>query len=323
MRLDTSLKHVEPQYVRGGIDLDLKLGSSDAAVGGVVPSRVSIPAAADTATAQFKPSAVGKTSVTVEAPPGLHTPVSHHALLATVRTPGIAVADDVVIGENLQVAAALSLGEPAPETGVKVTLTSSDPTKLLLSSSATQIGKAAIEVQLPAGAVTTTYFVQALSRSGTVTHSASAAGYLTRTGTFSLAPSGVILSLEKYGPPDEAELFRPATAGSHRNRFIALLSETRPTPLVVYTAYLDPASRRSADITVQALRAGLSLTVDLKNTNPNVGTVESKAVIKGGTDRGMAEFKPVRVGESVISVVTPQGFTDHSNVTELLAIVQN
>jgi len=323
VRLDSALKPVEPQYVRGGISAEVEITSSDPATGSVTPSRVTFGSTTDAGVVQFKPARTGKTSLSMKASPGFQVPAALNTVLATVRTPGMFVADDVVIGENLQLAAALSLGEPAPEGGVEVLLKSSDPQKLLLSASPTEIGKPSIAVRIPQGAVSATYHLQALTRSGNVTHTAEAPGYLKRTGMLTLVPSGVILSLEHHGPPDEAELFRPDTAGSHRNNFVALLSEKSPTPLIVYTAWLDPVTRRSADVTVQPLRAGMSVTVDLHNANPKVATIESKAVIKGGSDRGLAAFHPISIGETVISVVTPEGFTKPSNATELLGIVRN
>lgn len=322
VRLDQTLHPVEPQFVRGGYSLDFSVLSSDPKVGAVIDSKTILPAVTESVVVQFKPAAVGKTSLTVQAPPEFRVPAALNAVEAIVRTPGIAVVDDMTIGENLQLAAAVSLGEPAPHTGVKITLTSSDPQRLLIATDPKEVGKPSIEIQMPAGAVTAPYYLQALDRSGILTHTAKAEGYTARTGTLGLAPSGVILTPEKHGPPDEAEVFRPESAGSHRNHFIALLSEPQQRSLTVYTAYLDPKTRRSADITVQPLRGGLSLSVDLNNTNPAVATVEPKAVIQGGHDRGVVAFIPAAVGETVISVVTPKGFTAPSNATEILAIVQ-
>lgn len=321
-RLDPSLNFVEQQYLRGGLSLDVKVTSSDARVGGVAASPVSMGAAGDTAITQFKPAAAGKTTLAVVQPSGFRTPNKLNSLVATVRTPGIAAANEMTIGQNLQLAAAVSLGEPAPNEGIAITLTSSDPAKLLLSTAATEPGKASIKVNIPGGGVSANYYLQALGDRGTVTHTASAPGYLTRTGTLSLAPSGVIISLPTHGPPDEAEVFRPESAGGHQNLFVALLSERKPTPLIVYTAFVDPVTHRAADITVEQLRAGLTLEVELKNTDPTVGIVDSRVTIHGGSDRAVMPFTPVKAGKTVISVSTPEGYTKPSNATELLAIVR-
>jgi hypothetical protein len=323
VRLNESLQKAEPQFIRGGLTVELPVESSDRKAGALDPSTLTIPAASDTAVAVFKAAGVGKTLLTLKPPAGFRVPAALHSIAATVKVPGMAVADDVVVGENLQLAVAFSLGEPAPAGGITARLASADPKRLLLSNSPTEPGKAQIDIAIPGGAVTATYYLQALTRSGSVTHEAVAPGYTPRAGTVSFAPSGVILSLEKHGPPDEAELFRPETAGSHRNMFVALLSDPTPHPLIVYTAYLDPKSRRSADITVQQLRAGLSLNVGLKTTNPAIAAMDPKTVVKGGSDHALIDFKPLVKGETIVTVETPDGFTTPSNSTELHVIVRD
>jgi hypothetical protein len=322
VRLDASLNFVEQQYVRGGLPLDVKVQTSDPRVGVVTTSPVRFGVAGDTAITQFKPVAAGKTTLSVVQPPGFRAAARLNSVIATVRTPGIAISNEMTVGQNLQLPVALSLGEPAPEGGLAVTLTSSDPKKLLLSAAATEVGKASITINVPPGGVSAPYYLQALDCSGVVKHTASADGYASRTGSITLAPSGVIISLPAHGPPDEAEVFRPDSAGGHQNMFVALLSEHKPTDLVVYTAFLDPATKRAADITVEQLRAGLTLSVDLKNSAPAVGTVPSRVTINGGSERTLTQFTPLSAGKTVISVGTPQGFVTPSNSTELLAIVR-
>jgi hypothetical protein len=322
MRLDDALQCVEPQYVRGGVSLDVHLKSSDAKAGSPDPAIVKIPAVTDTAIVQFKPAGIGKATISLAASPSLKVPATQNAVFATVKQAGMAVADDLILGQHLQLPVALSLGEPAPEGGVTVTLTSADPKNLILSTDPNEVGKESLEIRIPAGTVTVPYYLQALGRSGAVSHTATASGYSSRTGTITLAPSGVILSLDKHGPPDRAEIARPETAGGKRTAFVSLLSDPSPSKLIVYTAYLDPATRRCADITVQPLRAGLSVELDLTNSDPAIGTADRKVVIKGGSDHGLASFKPIKGGETVISVSTPPGFLTPSNFIELLAIVR-
>ena len=131
----------------------------------------------------------------------------------------------------------------------------------------------------------------------------------------------MILSIETHGPPDEAELFRPESAGGPQNGFHAHLHEKKETKLIVYSAYLDPVSKRSADITVQQLRGGLTLPIELENSLPVVGTVDSKVTLHGGTSHQTMMFKPASEGKTIIKIGTPDGFTRPSNFTELLAIV--
>ena len=126
-----------------------------------------------------------------------------------------------------------------------------------------------------------------------------------------------------YGPPDEAELFRKTGEGARG--FISHLSKGKDikVPLSVWTAQLDPITLRSADITVQPLRAGMSITVNVESSNPASGKVKSPVVIKGGTEIGHSEFVPLTKGTTFITAITPSGFTKSTNSTTVEAIVKD
>jgi hypothetical protein len=122
------------------------------------------------------------------------------------------------------------------------------------------------------------------------------------------------------GAPDEAELFRKEAA-EEPHGFVARLSQ-RMMPMTVYTAQLHPLHHRAADITVQPLRAGLSLEVTLKSSNPAVGTIGSPVTIRAGSEKGQTLFTALSPGSTVISVATPDGFTTSGNATSMIVIVQ-
>ena len=322
LRLDASGTPVERQLVRGGISVEVALTTSERSVGSLNTAKVSIPAANNTASCEFRPRGLGQTVLAVVQPAGFRTPASRSSLAVTVRAPGLAILDDMTIGQHLQMGGVLNLGEPAPEAGLDVNLKSGDPTKLLLAPGPADAGQPSITIKIPPGGRSATYYVQALGNSGTVTHTAAASGYLDRAGTLTLAPSGVIIMPATNGPPDEAELLRPESAGGHPTLMMASLSDQRQPLLTLYTAFMNPVSRRCADITVQQLRAGMEIYVDLQSTNPGVGRVDRRVVIKGGAERTAAVFTPVSVGETKISVSAPSGFALRSNATEILAVVK-
>ena len=228
--------------------------------------------------------------------------------------------DGVTVGQNLQVEATVSLGEPAPSGGLEVLLSSARPDQLLLSRSATQVGSGSIRIPISAGSTRATYYLQAIENFGTVATTVSAPGYTTRTGTITLAPSGVVIG-GPPGPPDEAELLRPEAAGAPRG-FLARLSVGSPVPVLVYTVQLDPVSRRSADITVQPLRAGVSLTASLRNSNPAIGALDAASLtIEAGAHTAFTHFTPLSEGSTLVSVDTPAGFETSANATGLTVIV--
>jgi hypothetical protein len=309
-----------PQSVAGGSNVNVKIFSSDESVGTIGAREMTIISGSGHATTEFQPATPGNTRLTVSVPPGFTAPSQFGAVAAIVKKPGISVTDGVAIGENLQIGANVSLGATAHEGGVRVTLTSDNPKQLLLSLTATAQGSSSITITIPEGRNSGSYYLHALGSSGTVTYSATAPGYVSRTGTISLAPSGLVV----VGPLTlpEGQLIRSDAAGGAREHgFVTSLREAAPTPLSVYMVQLDPASHRSADISVQALRPGISVTVDLKSANSSVGTVGSPITIAPGSDHGVTKFTPLATGSTVISVVTPAGFVESSNDTTLRAIV--
>ena len=192
-------------------------------------------------------------------------------------------------------------------------MTSDDPSRLLLSASATVPGSKSITITVPAGASNAQYYLQSLSDSGSVSYAASAPKYHSATGTISLTPSGVLLT-GPAGAPDEAEVLRPE-APEFPHGFFGNLAAGKTTGIVVYTAYLVPKTHRGADITIQPLRAGISLKVNLQNSNPAVGIIPDSVTIMGGSDQAEAKFTALSVGSTVLSVDTPAGYTTPRNST--------
>jgi hypothetical protein len=318
--LDTGLKFVEQQLVAGGVTVTVDLKSSNPAAGRIAASALTISGGSSSATTEFVPAGAGETTLSVNTPSGFSTPAEFATVTAIVNTPGIAVSDQLAIGQDLQVGGLVSLGEAAREGGVEVTLTSADPKRLLLSTSATEIGSKSITVKIPAGGSSSPYILQALTGSGTVTYTASAPGYRSRTGTVGLTPSGVVIAPKEYGPPDEAELHRKEDKEVPRG-FVASVSQGGAIPLVVWTVQLDPTTLRGADVTVQPLRAGRSVTVEVKCENPSVGKVVSPVTIAAASEHAVTDFTPTAEGSTIVTAVIPKGFTRPSNSTSVPAIV--
>lgn len=308
---------VAPQLVAGGYSLAVEVATSDANIGRVIASPVTIPGGSASATAQFQAVSSGTTTLNTTVPEGFTLARQYGSLTATVITPGIGLFD-VSIGRDLQAGASLTLGEPAPDGGLEMQLKSNDPSKLLLSATANSPGSPSIMIKVPPKGSSGSFFLQSLSDEGTATYMATAPGYQSRTGTVTLAPSGLVIGI---GPPDEAELFRKEAA-DEAHGFLATLSSHNTLPIGVYLVQLDPKTHRGADITVQALRPGLSVTVDLKSSDSTVGSIASPVTITGGSSKAVAPFSPLHEGETMVSVVTPEGFTPAYNSTLLKAIVK-
>jgi F0F1-type ATP synthase membrane subunit c/vacuolar-type H+-ATPase subunit K len=309
--LDSSLNYVGQQSVAGGRKVEVKLNSSNPGVGRITESPVTIEAGYNTATTQFQPVAPGTTTLALVMPDGFTTPIQGTTMNATVRMPGIGLADEPTVGENLESAVSFSLGEVAPEGGLEVTLVSSDPSKILLSKSATEVGSGTLKLIVPAGGSNGSLYLQALAKSGTVSYTVSAPGYTSRTGVAHLAASGVVVAGMSF----------PETGGPADPGFLTSLSSGSDMPLYICTAFLDPVSNRAADVRVQPVRAGYSVTAQLTSSDPKIGTVAPSVTLPGGQAIVITPFKALSVGTAVVSIDIPAGFNKPANATFITAKV--
>jgi hypothetical protein len=320
VRLNSSQENPVEQLLAVAPSVDIPIVSSNPKAGKASLPQVTMKAATSTATLDFIPAGEGETTLSAEVPAGFHKPPQGDGIIATVRLPGLAVSDQILIGQNLQVAGVLSLGAAAPDGGVTVTLTSRSPQSLLLSDSATRVGSASLALTIAKGAASATYYLQATAGSGTAEYVASAKGFRERSATIGFAPSGIVLTPAEHGPPDEAQVLR-SKPGDGTHVVSAGLKRGSRTPLVAWTVQLDPVTHRSADITVQPLRAGMTVNVPVRNSSPKVGRVPAALRIAGGSEHATASFEALHEGSTTISVETPGGFTESANSTSVVAIV--
>ena len=202
---------VEQQLVAA--DLRLDVSNSNPAVGRLADSQVIIPAGDNAFNTLFHPSAEGETTFSVKPPSGFSVPGGDWATItAMVKKPGMYITDDVFIGQNLEVDGAVALGELAPAAGVTVTITSSDPSRLLLSNSVSEVGSATIQVKVAGDQINAVYYLQALAGSGEVEYTVTAPGFRSRTSVVKFAPSGITLTPAAQGPPDEGRVLKKATS---------------------------------------------------------------------------------------------------------------
>ena len=141
----------------------------------------------------FRSEEGGTTSISLSVPAGFSTPSHLHnhgdRNRATINL------GNVTVGHNLQTTLSGSLGAPAPAGNRQVTMTSQDPTKVLLATSATALGAASVALDVGAGtAGMPAFYVQALAGAGTVQLETTASGYATDTSLVTLTPSGFSFS---------------------------------------------------------------------------------------------------------------------------------
>ena len=281
--------------LRGGLTVSVPVTVVDVTgtnVGSITVSPVVFNGGDNFKDTAFDPLSAGTAQISVGVPAGFSTPLaSQRQITATVTAPALTIGNQT-IGKDLQVQPSLSLGAPAPAGGLMVTLTSSDPSKVLLSTSATAAGSASITVTIPAGqSSNNTFFIQSLSDTGTATVTASATGYATSVSTMTMAASG----------------FYNSSPGG--NFTTTTFSTNTLFRVAVGAASMPPAPSRPA----QELRGGLTVSVPVTVvdvTGTNVGSITvSPVVFNGGDNFKDTAFDPLSAGTAQISVGVPAGFS--------------
>jgi hypothetical protein len=253
--------------------------------------------------------------VSVTQPAGYNVPTSGTQLTASVTNPQVTLlgSGGTTIGSNLQVSASGQLNIPAPAGGLPVTITSSDPTKVLLANNPTDPGSSNITVTVPAGSGVNsigfpTYYVQALgATSGSVTLTATAPGFMGSTLTLNLAPSGFVLSGNGQGVGQPVGVF---------------LSLGQTVGFTAIAAVLDPATL-APTATFQAVRGGSSATVFLTSSGAQ-GTLTGSPITvpAGSSSAGGAVFTPQAQGTATVTITSPvAGFSSPSSGTSVSVLV--
>jgi hypothetical protein len=218
-----------------------------------------------------------------------------------VTTPPPILIDDANVGKNLQVTWGGYLGADAPAGNLQLTITSADPSRVLLSTNAATVGSASITLQVNAGSRNIpTFYIQALAGSGTVQIIASAPGYATDTSTITLKPSGF------YIPRGD---FTTNTFAANSDLYIQVACLDSNLNVVTYQYQ-------------EAVRGGLTVNVPVTSSNTTVGTITTSPVVfTGGAGYATTQFDPQTAGTTVISVEPPTGFNTPSNQRQITATV--
>jgi putative flippase GtrA len=299
-RLDAPNSYAEPQALAGGLSIPVNVTTSRPAVGTIVNPSLTINGGSGSALTEFQPVSEGTTVLSVSGPADLTIPAQYASLSATVSTSRLALSDGVVVGKNLQVVSSVLLGGLAPAGGVTVTLTSTNPSLLMLSASSTDPGAAAIQVTIPEGQGSAWFYVRGMADSGSASVNASADGYAPDSTTVELGPSGVVVQ-------------------GNNNDFHYVMLTMGPQPVTVMTALLDPSTH--AAVEEQTLQPGLTLTASLSVDDATVGTIVSPVTITGGSSSALADFTPLRRAQTYVRLATPPGYTQSSDHTSVFVWV--
>ncbi len=188
------------QVLRGNLVANVNVTSGTPGTGTVVGNPAILQSGKSTSSqVTFHPVAAGTSTLSITQPNGFFSPASNTSLTATVNVPSILLVPQS-IGYNLIAQGSGQLDTAAPAGGVSVTLTSSDPSKVVLSTSPAVSGLPSIT--LPVGAGNTAlpvFYLQALSGTGMATITGSATGYTSGTAPVALFPTAVVINSPNDG----------------------------------------------------------------------------------------------------------------------------
>jgi hypothetical protein len=292
----------------GASPVTVTLTDGSAAVGTLGSNSVIINAGQTGNSTTFQPLTAGTANISISATPtGYTTPSNGQSTAFTVTAPnllfgggcgGYSTTFSCNIGKDEQYGAfSPYLAAAAPAGGRNVTITSSDPTRVLLTTNPNAVGTASVIINIAAGSYSgPTVYAQALMAGGTVTITESTSGYNTATGTFTLVPTGFVVG-----------------GGTTTTTF----SSTSQVNVGFYE--LDPttfAAPRTDGYYGATLRTGaLPITVNLTDSSSGVGTLGGNSVtVSAGQNGNSTTFQPVSAGTATISIAaTPSNYTKPSN----------
>jgi hypothetical protein len=285
--------------------------STNTSVGTVTGSPASISVGAYyTQAISFVPATAGTTNLNLATPTGYFTPANIPVqIVATVTAPALNLSSSV-IGNNLVQTGGLSLGA-VPPSNETLTLTSSDPTHFLISTSPTAVGTASITLQLTGGSlVVPPFYIEGQNFSGmgaiTATLKASAAGYSDGIATMSLYPTGLTYL---------------------NTSSLSTTTSSSPTTLTIYLAVFSPGTLNfyTYGYPLGPQAPGGAVTAAVTSSSPGVGTITgSPAMITPGNYYTQAiSFVPVAAGTTNLDLSTPAGyFTPTNESVQIVATVQ-
>ncbi len=277
--------------------LSIAVTSTNPSVGTMTVNPVVFPAGSSGfASTAFEPLTAGTTAITLGTQPSGFTTTSsggvYLSLPATVTAPNLYVRN-ATTGAGLWVADSASMAS-TPPSPVTVTMTVSNPSVALLSTSSTTVGSASISFANITGGIPS-FFVQGQSI-GTTAITISAPGFSNGSGTITVDPSGIV--------------FYPG--GSSPS-----LSTTSPAAaLSILATALDPVTLDAVNCLPiycppYPLNPGTGpFSIAVTSSNTAVGTITSPVVFPvGSSGLATATFQPLTAGTTTLALGTqPTGF---------------
>lgn len=282
----------------GALPVTVSVSSSDSTVGSLSATQLLFSPVDVKEPFTFQPLAAGTTLVSLSVPAGFADPLGGRQQLITVTPVRLGFSASLTAPYDLVKPFTMTIGQ-APASQLTVTLTSSDPTSLLLSNS-NETASPSITTTFRAGGTTSDSFnLIALAASGSVTLTASAPPLGSQNFTVTLATSGFGFST---GP--------------------ATLATGQVTGVPIMASELAPVSL--APLASYALMPGApAVAIAVASSNPSILSVVSSPVsFFGGDSRETVAVSGQSHGAATLQITQPAGFSAPSSGTTYSLTVQ-
>jgi hypothetical protein len=302
-----SLKNVPDGYIYvsqgfirpGAPDIALTVNSSDPAVLAVDNPRLVFSAGMSSAQFNYVALSPGLATLSLEVPGGYLRDPALGQLNFSEEGGKLMVTSSVQIGRDLQTAVSIS-AEGSFQQPALVTVSSSDPSRLLVSASETAAGQATVTVSMQPN-LGLRVFLQSLSGNGSPIVTVSADGYQSTTLPVTLTPAAAVFQADV-------------------NSF-NLFTNSAPQRLTAGLAPLDPATLRPGQY--QPLRPGVSFSLPVTVSDSKILAVTPASLQFSADARPTVDVRPLTIGTAIVSLgLPPSGATPASgrqvvfNVTE-------
>jgi hypothetical protein len=265
----------------------------------ISPSSFSFPIKAGNSIVQITAKSAGNATLSITQPAGFSAPAIRQQLAVTIQQPTISVYSNTPVGKNLEAPLQTSVAAVGVSQSLPVTVTSSDPSRLLVAPDANTPGSASITVNF---SDRNGINLQALDDHGSVTVTVSAPTFNTGTVQVSLAPAGIGISVNVSSG-------YPPTGSTMQNGQYFTTTQS-PNTVMTPAIYIIQANGQPLGAN-QNVRPGVGpLLVNFTSSNANVGTITNSTLTLVSTNYGQPTtgFAPVGVGKTDITVSQPAGF---------------
>jgi hypothetical protein len=254
--------------------------SSDPSTVSVATPELVFKGGVSSADATFQPLQPGTATLRLEVPSGYLADPAQGQLAITAVPARLTFSGGLIqLGRDLQTSISVS-SEDRFSQGASLTVTSGDPSRLLVSTDANTRGQASITVSASSNGQPSV-FLQSLADSGIVSVTASADGYQAATQSIQLVPSAAVFQTTQT----------QVALNSGAQRF--------PVSLVP----LDPNTLIPQLFSSSTLRAGAVLSVSLTSSDPKVLTVATPSIqFSMAQPSPMAQIQPVSAGTAIVSL---------------------